>query len=346
MRQTGVARSRTLGRKQATRHTGWGLGLGLVLTLVLGGCAEDREEVVVGLITKQEENPYWVSIRHVAERTARDEGVELISATGRSDTDVASQEAAIADMVERGADGILITPVDSTALLPAIEAAREAGVVVIALDTPVDPVEAVDAYFATDNEVAGRLLGEYALAKADALGLEPRIAMLDLAPGISTGQQRHDGFLAGFEIAEDDPALVAMVDVEGDRDLARDAMAQILVDEPDVNVIYTVNEPAALGALEVLEEQGADLSQLVLVSVDGGCRTMREGVRPGRIDATAQQYPENMAREGVRAIAAYVRDGDRPSGYLDTGVELVTDDPVPEVASRNVEFGIRNCWGS
>lgn len=321
-------------------------GTGLVLALALSGCADDREEVTVGLITKQEENPYWVTMRHVAERTASEEGVELISAAGVSDTDVAGQEDAIADMVERGVDGILIAPNDSTALLPAIEAAQEAGVVVIALDTPVEPVEAVDAYFATDNLVAGQVLGEYALAKVQELGITPRIAMLDLAPGISTGEQRHTGFLQGFEVGEDDPAVVAMVDVEGDRDLAREAMTQVLRDAPDVNVVYTVNEPAALGALEVLEESDVDLSQVVLVSVDGGCRTMRQGVRPGRIDATAQQYPENMAREGVRALAAYARDGERPSGYLDTGVQLVTGDPVDSVPSRDVEFGIRNCWGS
>lgn len=343
-----MRRTSSAGRARAagTRRTRLAAGAILLAALSLGGCSDDREDVTVGLITKQEENPYWVTMRHVAEQTARDEGVTLLTATGTSDTDVTAQEAAIADMVERGADGILITPVDSTALLPAIESARNAGVVVIALDTPVEPVDAVDAYFATDNLTAGKIVGEYAQAKAAELGLTPQIAMLNLAPGISSGQQRHDGFLEGFGITEDDPALVAAVDVEGDRDLAREAMRQILAEQPEVNIVYTVNEPAALGALEVLEEQGVDLDQMVLVSVDGGCRTMREGVRPGRIDATAQQYPENMAREGVRAITAFVRDGTRPSGYLDTGVELVTGSEAPEVPSRNIEFGIRNCWGN
>lgn len=73
---------------------------------------------------------------------------------------------------------------------------------------------------------------------------------------------------------------------------------------------------------------------------------MREAVRPGDIDATATQYPQNMAREGVRAIAAAVRDGQAPSGFLDTGSELVSDNPVDGVESRRVEFGIRTCWGS
>ncbi|MDD9206287.1 hypothetical protein PU560_07360 [Georgenia sp. 10Sc9-8] len=68
-------------------------------------------------------------------------------------------------------------------------------------------------------------------------------------------------------------------------------------------------------------------------------------MRPGDVDATAQQYPQNMAREGVRALAEAARGGDEPSGFLDTGVELITGDPAPGVESRDVAFGVRNCWG-
>ncbi|WP_324651123.1 substrate-binding domain-containing protein [Georgenia sp. H159] len=315
--------------------------------LALAGCAgEEQEPVSVGLITKQEENPYWVSMKDVAQATADDIDVELTTATGLSDTDVASQEAALADMVAQGVDGILIAPTDPAALLPAIEEARDAGVLVIALDTPVDPPEAVDAFFATDNEAAGRSIGEYAAAKAEDLGLEPQVAMLNLAEGISSGELRRTGFLEGFGLTEDDPAIVASVDTQGDRDDAAVRMTQVLAEHPDVNVIYTVNEPAALGALAALNAAEVDLDQVVLVSVDGGCRAMREAVRPGDIDATATQYPQNMAREGVRALAAAVREGETPSGFLNTGSELVSDNPVDGVESRRVEFGIRTCWGS
>jgi fructose transport system substrate-binding protein len=82
-----------------------------------------------------------------------------------------------------------------------------------------------------------------------------------------------------------------------------------------------------------------------VVSVDGGCEAIKNGVRPGDIDATSQQYPENMARVGVTAIADAARGGERPSGYLNTGVELITGDPAPGVESRGVPFGVRNCWG-
>ncbi|NLG23434.1 MAG: sugar ABC transporter substrate-binding protein [Actinomycetales bacterium] len=329
-------------------HTRTWIMVGAVLSgLTLAGCAgEEQEPVSVGLITKQEENPYWVSMRDVAQKTADELDVDLVTATGTSDTDVASQEAALADMVEEGVDGILIAPTDPVALLPAIQEARDAGVVVIALDTPVHPPEAVDAFFATDNEAAGRLIGEYAAAKADDLRLDPQVAMLNLSGNISSGELRRMGFLEGFGLTEDDPAIVASVDTRGDRDNAAVVMNQVLAEHPDINVVYTVNEPAALGALAALEDADVDLDEVVLVSVDGGCRAMREAVRPGDIDATAMQYPQNMAREGVRAIAAAVREGEAPMGFLDTGTELVSDDPMDGVESRRVEFGIRTCWGS
>lgn len=122
-------------------HARTWITVGTVLSgLTLAGCTGDEQEPVsVGLITKQEENPYWVSMRDVAQETADELDVDLITATGTSDTDVASQEAALADMVADGVDGILIAPTDPVALLPSIQEARDAGVLVIALDTPVDP---------------------------------------------------------------------------------------------------------------------------------------------------------------------------------------------------------------
>lgn len=313
--------------------------------LALAACGPGEDPVTIGLITKQEENTYWVTMREVAERVAAQNDVELVTATGTSDVDVASQQAAMEEMIADGVDGILIAPTSSTELNPLIAQAREAGIIVIALDTPVDPVTAVDAYYATDNLRAGELAGQYAAAKAGQLGLTPVILTLDLAPGIESGIQRLEGFFTGFGIEASDPAVVATADSEGDRELAATATAQAYAANPDINVVYAVNEPAAFGALDALGDAGADLSRIVLVTVDGGCDAIKDGVRPGRIDATVQQYPENMAREGVLRIADAVRGGERPSGYLDTGIALVSGDPAPGVSSENVEFGVRNCWG-
>lgn len=318
----------------------------LVASLGLfGACSDDTGRVTIGLITKQEVNPYWVTVREVAQDTADDSRVTLLTATGTSDVDVDSQRDALQDMVSRGAQGILIAPTSSTALVPAIERIRAAGVRVIAIDTPVEPATAVDAYFATDNHAAGRLAGRYAAAKARQLGLEPRIAMLDLAPGISSGEARHRGFLDGFGIADGDSAIVATADTEGDRLLGEARMAEMLAAHPGINIVYTVNEPVALGALKALETAGKGMDRTIVVSIDGGCRAIKDAVRSGDIDATIMQFPQNMAREGVKALAGAIRGGAAPSGFLDTGVALVTGDPAPGVESRDVAFGVRNCWG-
>jgi fructose transport system substrate-binding protein len=321
------------------------LGGAVALAVAVAACGTGEEPVTVGLITKQETNPFWVTMREVAQDTADDHDVELLTATGVSDVDVESQVRALREMTEAGAAGILIAPTDSEGVVPAIEEARRAGLIVIAVDTPTEPGSAVDALFATDNRLAGELIGRYAKAKVEQRGLEPRIALLDLAPGIASGELRRAGFLAGFGIAEGDPQIAGSVDTEGDEDKGRDGMQQLLAQDPGINVVYTVNEPAAFGAVAALKDAGRSMDDVIVVSVDGGCEAIKNGVRPGVIDATAQQYPENMAREGVRAIAEAARGGPRPSGYLNTGVVLVTADPAPGVESRDVPFGVRNCWG-
>jgi fructose transport system substrate-binding protein len=330
---------------ETNRWQGLGTLLAIGMVVVLAACSDVQDKVTIGLITKQEANPYWVTMREVAKETAENNGVHLLTATGMSDVDVTSQLTALQDMVAEGAQGILIAPTDSNALVPAIEAVRNKGIVVIAVDTPVNPVDAVDAFYATDNETAGRLIGEYAAAKATELKLEPKIAMLDLAPGISSGEARHKGFLAGFGIGQTAPAIIAMAYTEGNRELGEARMAEILAKHPDVNVVYTVNEPAALGALAALKAAKVNLQNTILVSIDGGCQAIKNALRSGDMDATVMQFPQNMAREGVLALARAVRRGESPAGYLDTGVELVTGDPVPGIEAKNVAYGVRNCWG-
>ena len=286
-----------------------------------------------------------MKIREVAEDTAGDTDVDLLTATGESDVDNASQVAALADMTKRGAKAIMIVPANSRAIVPAIAKARRAGVIVVALDSPTQPRSAVAALYATNNRRAGMLIGRYAKAKADEDGIEPKIAMLDLAPGADIGELRHDGFLEGFGIENDDAQIVGSVNAEGNEDKARAGMEQLLEEDPDINVVYTVNEPTAFGAADALEAAGKSEDDVILVSIDGSCDAIKDGVRTGTIDATSQQYPENMATEGMEGVTEAVRGGPSPSGYRDTGVELITADAVDGVDSRDEAFGVRNCWG-
>jgi fructose transport system substrate-binding protein len=244
-------------------------------------------------------------------------------------------------MVAAGAKGILITPSDTKAIVPSIEKARKQGVLVIALDTPTDPQSAVDALFATNNETAGKLIGEY--AKATQGSTPPKIAMLDLAPGITVGVLRHKGFLEGYGLPANSPSVVCTQDTQGDQAKGQSAMENCLQKSPDINLVYTINEPAALGAYTALKAAGKQ-NTVKIVSIDGGCTGVK-AVQDGKIAATSQQYPLKMASKGVDAVVDFAKNGKKASGYTDTGVTLITNKPAAGVSSKDVSFGLANCWG-
>jgi len=310
-----------------------------------GGGGSSDKQVTIGLITKTESNPFFVKMKEGAQAQAKKDNVKLLTASGKSDTDNASQVTALENMTTQGAKVILDVPADSKAIVPAIKKARDAGVIVIALDTPTEPQDAADALFATDNLKAGELIGKYAKAKAEKMGITPKIAMLDLAPGISVGQLRHDGFLKGFGIKEGDPQIVGAAPTEGDTAKGQAAMETLLQKDKDINIIYSINEPSGFGGANALKAAGKDPKDFILVSVDGGCDAIKRGIKPGIIDATSQQYPLKMASLGVEKGAAAARGGPKPSGYVDTGVELITADPVEGVDSKDAAYGEENCWG-
>src|SRR5215216_846500 len=310
-----------------------------------GGGGGGDKEVTIGLITKTESNPFFVKMKEGAQAAAKKNNVKLLTASGKSDTDNASQVTAIENMTTQGAKVILDVPADSKAIVPAIKKARDAGVIVIALDTPTEPQDAADALFATDNLKAGELIGQYAKAAVKKMGITPKIAMLDLAPGISVGQLRHDGFLKGFGIKEGDPQIVGAAPTEGDTAKGQAAMETLLQKDKDINIIYSINEPSGFGGANALKAAGKDPKDFILVSVDGGCDAIKRGIKPGIIDATSQQYPLKMASLGVEKGAAAARGGPKPSGYVDTGVNLITNEPVKGVAAKDAAYGEANCWG-
>jgi fructose transport system substrate-binding protein len=312
-----------------------------------GGGSSD---VKVGLITKTETNPFFVKMKDGAEKEAKAKGATLQTAAGKFDGDNASQVTAIENMVAGGVKGILITPNDTKAIIPAIQKARAKKIVVIALDTPTDPQSAVDALFATNNFTAGELIGKYAKAS---FGDKPaKIAMLDLRPGITVGVLRHNGFLAGWGVSGVDdkateqktaPAVVCSQDTQGDQAKGQTAMENCLQKAPDINLVYTINEPAALGAYTALKNASKE-KDVTIVSVDGGCTGVK-GIQGGQIAATSQQYPLKMASMGVDAVVDFAKNGKQVSGYTDTGVTLITGKPVSGVESKDVQFGLDNCWG-
>lgn len=330
------------------------IAVGCVATLAFGtaacggGDSGSGDGSIVGLITKTDTNPFFVKMKEGAQDAAGKQGLELQSFAGKQDGDNEAQVQAIESLISAGAKGFLITPSDSKAIVPSIDTARQQNnMLVIALDTPTDPASAVDATFATDNYQAGRLIGQWAKAKFEKDGKQAKIALLDLnANQVSVDVQRDQGFLEGFGIDvadktrigdENDPRIVGHDVTDGAEDGGRTAMENLLQKDPSINLVYTINEPAAAGAYQALKSAGKDKA-VTIVSVDGGCPGV-DNVSKGVIGATSMQFPLKMAQMGIDAIAAFAKDGTKPQASVDTGVELITDDPQSGVEAKDSAWG-------
>ncbi|MGJ7039889.1 fructose transport system substrate-binding protein [Shinella sp. BE166] len=310
------------------------------------------------LITKTDTNPFFVKMKEGAEAKAKEIGVTLKAYAGKIDGDSESQVAAIETCIADGAKGILIAASDTKGIVPSVQKARDAGLLVIALDTPLEPVDSADMTFATDNLLAGELIGKWAAATLGDAAKDAKIAFLNLTPSQpSVDVLRNQGFMKGFGIDvkdigkigdEDDARIVGHDVTNGNEEGGRTAMENLLQKDPTINVVHTINEPAAAGAYEALKAVGKE-GDVLIVSVDGGCPGV-QNVADGVIGATSQQYPLMMAALGIEAIKKFADTGEKPKAtegkdFFDTGVTLVTDKPAAGVESIDTKAGKDKCWG-
>ncbi len=370
-----------LRRRRAPRLTA-GVALAAVATLTLAACGGGGggggtgssggdvgadETLTVTLITKTSTNPFFIAMQKGAEEAGKANNVEITTAAGKEDGDEATQIQAIEAAIARGDAGILITPA-TDGVSPKLQEARDAGLYVIALDTPPTPPDAASITFATDNFKAGELIGTWAAGTLQ--GKKATIALLDLFNDkiASVDYNRDQGFLTGMGIDVKDKTkngdedktgkytggkggdyeIVCNEPTNGAQDDGRTAMETCLAKSKQINVVYSINEPAGVGAAQAIEAAG--LKDVIVVSVDGGCSPGIEAVKEGTIGATSQQYPLKMAQLGVEAIAKYKRSGEEPQvtpglDFFDTGVQLVTDKPVDGVQSIGVDEASKICWG-
>jgi fructose transport system substrate-binding protein len=251
----------------------------------------------------------------------------------------------------------------------ALRQAKAYGLFVIALDTPLDPASTADVTYATNNFEAGKLIGSYAAKKLN--GQKAVIAMLDLYDDqvVSVDIDRDHGFLTGMGIDPGSKTLNAKESKSGNYsggkggqyqiachqatqgaiDGGRKAMEQCLSRNPQINVVYSINEPAGEGAYAALKAAHHE-DKAFVVSIDGSCGGMND-VQNGVFAADATQYPAKMADLGIDAIAKIAQGGQAPSlpqgqDYVDTGTKLVAAKPLAGIKSQTVAQGKKACWGT
>ncbi|MCU1676806.1 MAG: sugar transporter substrate-binding protein [Frankiales bacterium] len=320
------------------------------------------DKINVTLVTKDPTNHFWTAMMDGAKKAADELGVNLTLASGRDQTDADSQIQAIENAISRGDAGILIAN-NGPAVNDEIKKARDAGLAVIALDTPTDPGDLVDATFASDNFEAGKLIGQWT---AKALGGKPAtIALLDLFADkvVTIDYQRDQGFLAGMGIDLKDEKkngdeakkgnysggtyeIVCNEATNGAEDGGRSAMENCISANPNINVVFTANETSGVGAVQALKAAG--IKNALVTSIDGSCGGVKSVVE-GSFGAVAQQYPSKMGDLGVRAIVDLKRNGTKPTtsaglDFLNTGIKLVADKNTEGLDAISSADGTKICW--
>jgi fructose transport system substrate-binding protein len=343
----------------------------------LAGCSSDEttsettgsasaagdETVNVTLILKDLINPFFVALEKGAQEQAAKDNVKITVEAGSKDGDEQGQIQAIENAITRGDKGILILP-SGPGVYDSIRKARDAGLVVIGLDTPTDPADVVDLTFATDNFAAGEQVGQWAAKQMD--GQPAVIALLDQFNDrvLQTDLNRNQGFLQGMGIDLADPKvpgdeaktgnysggtyeIVCQEPTTGAQDGGRTAMETCLSGNDNINLVYTINEPSAAGAYAAIEAAGLQ-DKITIVSIDGACEGVGQ-VASGQLGSTSMQFPVVMAEKGVETVASVVRGGTLPAfseglEFYNTGTELVASEGF-DLEFTTPEAAQSTCWG-
>lgn len=309
------------------------VALTLILSiLLLAGCApafsleapggadevvvENMEpaEITVGLSVSTLSNPFFVSLEEGVNTLATENGTQVISVDAQDDS--AKQSNDVDDLIQQSVDVLLINPVDSAAITPAVEAANSAGIPVIMVDRATDAGEYV-TLVASDNVAGGEMAAQYIV---DQVGENASTLQLEGVPGASATNERGEGFT---NVAETSLNVLDSQSANFDRAEGLTVMENMLQANPDVEAVFAQNDEMALGAIEAI--QGAGLSnQITVVSFDGTEGGIK-AVEDGSLAATIAQQPDEMGRLALQAAYDFYAGREIPE-KIDSPLELVTKD--------------------
>ncbi len=267
----------------------------------------------IGLSVLTLTNPFFKDIADAMTEAAAEHGFTVTVVS--SEFDAAKQQHQIDDFIVQKVAAIVLTPADSKAIGPAIRKANAAGVPVFTADIAVlDPEAKVVTHVATDNEEGGR---QAAKAMLEALGRQGKVAIID-HPEVESVILRTKGFHEVIDEANEDPQtniqIVATLPGGGAREKSFNVAEDLIQSHPDLNGIFAINDPSALGACAALERAGK-ADDIVVIGFDG----MPEGkkaIRDGRIYADPIQFPDQIGRKTVEAIMSYLGGQTPPAQIL------------------------------
>lgn len=274
-----------------------------LLMLPLGGAISQAQEddITIGLSLSTLNNPFFVSVQEGAEAEAERLGVDLVVTDAQND--LATQVSDVQDLISQNVDVLLINPVDSAGIVPAVNQANEADIPVFAIDRAIDTSgdAQVEAQIASDNVFGGRLQARFV---ADALGGEGNVVELEGIPGTSAARDRREGFEDELAEIAPDMEIIASQPAGFDQAEAVTVMQNVLQANPNqVDAVVAANDQMALGALQAIQQADATRPNGERIRIVGfdAIDPALEAIEEGNMDATIAQQPSLMGQLGVSA---------------------------------------------
>ncbi len=295
--------------------------LAVLATAVAVGCQRGGGEgggQRMGLSISTLNNPFFVTLRDGAQSAADDAGAELIVSDAQNDT--AQQQDDIQNFVTQQVNVILVNPVDSDAVVPAIEAANQANIPVIALDRGASGGELATT-IASDNVQGGDLAGEELIRLVGS----GSVAQLEGTPGADPARDRGQGFQDAID-AQSAVEVVASQSANFDRAEGLNVAENILQANPDIAGIFAQNDEMALGAVQALGDSAGD--EVKIVGFDA-IEDALSAIQDGTMNATIAQRPDVMGSLGVENAISIV-NGESVEENIPVEVQLVTPENVSE----------------
>lgn len=275
-----------------------------------GEAAESAGNGSIGLSVSTLNNPFFVSLAEGAEEAAEKAGVKLAVADAGDDS--AKQQNDIEDLISRNVSVLIVNPVDSDAVAPAVQNAVSLGIKVISVDRVVNGVD-VDCQIASDNVAGAKVATEYLIEQ---IGEGAKVAELQGVPGASATIDRGAGF---HEAADEVLDVAASQSANFERAEGMSVMENILQSEPELKGVFAHNDEMALGALQAIAASKKDIK---VVGFDATDDAVNE-VKAGKMTATVAQKPELMGETAIQTAIKLIA-GEEVEKSLPVEVELVT----------------------
>jgi len=291
----------------------------IALAALMSQAAEARELKALGISMGSLGNPYFVTLADGATARAKELNPNVKVTSVSADYDLSKQFSQIDNFISSKVDLILINAVDPSAMASAIKKARDAGIVVVAVDVD---AKGVNATVQTDNVEAGKLACQYLVDKLAGKGN----VIIQNGPKVTAVTDRVKGCKAALAGAPEIKVLSDDQDGKGSREGGLNVMQGYLTRFPKIDGLFAINDPQAIGS--DLAAKQLKRSGIIITSVDGAPDIENALKTDTQIQASASQDPWAMAQTAVNVGNDLLNDKAPAEAVTLLTPKLITRDNV------------------